>query len=69
MTAEPPQMHPHHHLDIIKGLGAILLGTATVALSLLEYWEAALRSLSLMVSIAVGCVTIWSIVKGKRRRK
>lgn len=68
MTAEPPKMHPHHHLDTIKGLGAILLGSATVALSLLEYWEAALRSLSLMVSIAVGAVTIWSIIKGKKRR-
>ena len=59
--------HPHH-LDAIKGLAAILLGSTTLALSLLEYWEAALRSISLIVSITVGIVTIWSILKGKKRK-
>lgn len=56
-----------HHLDALKGLGAILLGSATLALSLLEKWEAGLRSLSLIVSICVGLVTIWSIIKKRKR--
>lgn len=56
------------HIDAIKGLAAILLGSATLALSLLEYWEAALRSISLIVSISVGIVTIHSILKGKKRK-
>jgi hypothetical protein len=68
MTPPDHQMSSPHHLDALKGLAAILLGSTTIALSLLEYWEAALRSISLMVSIAVGVVTIWSILKGKKRR-
>lgn len=66
--SEDNQMSNPHHFDAIKGLAAILLGSTTLALSLLEYWEAALRSISLMVSIAVGLATIWSILKGKKRR-
>lgn len=68
MSPQNQQMHNPHHLDAVKGLAAILLGSTTIAMSLLEYWEAALRSISLMVSIAVGLVTIWSILKGKRRK-
>lgn len=67
MTPESYKMDPHHHLNTLKGIAALLLGSATLALSLLEKWEAGLRSLSLIVSIGVGLVTIWSILKKRKR--
>ena len=53
--------------DTIKGLGglgAFILAQLTANLQTVEW---GLRMISLLVGIGVGLVTIWSILKGKRR--
>lgn len=67
MTATIEKMG-HHHIDTLKGIFALALGSTTLAISLLEKFEATLRSASLLVSIAVGLVTIWNIVRKWRKK-
>ena len=54
-----------HNLDIAKGVLATTVGTAGLVISALEQIEAWLRVGSLVVTILVGLVTIWSIIKKK----
>lgn len=60
MTAEI-----QHNFDIAKGVLATTVGTAGLVISALEQIEAWLRVGSLVVTILVGLVTIWSIIKKK----
>ena len=56
-----------HNLDIAKGVLATTVGTAGLVISALEQIEAWLRVGSLVVTILVGLVTIWSIIKKKSK--
>ncbi len=56
-----------HNLDIAKGILATTVGTAGLVVSALEQIEAWLRVGSLVVTILVGVVTIWSIIKHKSK--
>ena len=56
-----------HNFDIAKGVLATTVGTAGLVISALEQIEAWLRVGSLVVTILVGLVTIWSILKKKSK--